>query len=170
MKSAISVLALVSFVAAMPAQRATTPVYLIHPHGDKTKCVGVTGGAFVQGAVVDIYDCNGSTTQKWYGSSPRMANPADGSEWALDIANSTPTNGLAAVLNHSGDGGEDGSPTQSWSGFQGPDVPEIRLSLSTDKTFCLDLTNGSEASRNPLQIWECFAGNTNQKWTYEVLA
>ncbi|KAJ7163020.1 ricin B lectin domain-containing protein [Mycena filopes] len=171
MKSAIYALALVSAVAAMPTQRAAEPVYLIHPNGDATKCVGVLGGAFIAGSAVDIYDCNGSATQKWHGSSPRITSPAaDSSEWALDIASSTPANGVKVVLNRSADGGEDGSPTQSWNGFNSSSVPAIRLNISTDKTFCLDLTNGVKTNQNPLQIWECVAGNTNQKWTYEVIA
>ncbi|KAJ7719902.1 carbohydrate-binding module family 13 protein [Mycena metata] len=154
----------------MPTKRAASPSYVIHPHGDTTKCVGVTGGVFAQGTVIDIYDCNGSATQQWFGSDPRMLNPADGSEWALDIAVSTPQNGVHAVLNRSGDAGEDGSPTQSWNAFISPNLNQIRLNLSTDKTFCLDLTNGVDSNRNPLQIWECTAGNTNQEWTYAPLA
>ncbi|KAJ7145032.1 ricin B lectin domain-containing protein [Mycena filopes] len=176
--TALYTLALVSAVAAMPTPRATGPVYRIHPNGDTTKCVGVLGGAFVAGAAVDIYDCNGSTTQKWYGSSPRMANPADGSEWALDIAypsgspNPVLANGVRAVLKRSADGGEEGSPTQSWNGFTGSKAPSaIRLNLATPtQEFCLDLTNGVKTNQNPLQIWECFAGNTNQKWSFEVVA
>ncbi|KAJ7152182.1 ricin B lectin domain-containing protein [Mycena crocata] len=177
--TALLALALVSVVAAAPAPLATRAqdIVTIHPNGDKTKCVGVLGGAFVVGAAVDIYDCNGSATQKWRASSgPRMINPADGSAWALDIAhtagdpNVLVANGVKAVLNKSADGGEDGSPYQSWNGRGSPQEPAIRLNVGTDnKDFCLDLTNGSKTNKNPLQIWECFKGNTNQIWTYTVV-
>ncbi|KAJ6457406.1 ricin B lectin domain-containing protein [Mycena vitilis] len=170
-------LALVSAAAAAPTKLAVRAqdVYTIHPNGDTTKCVGVLGGAFVVGAGVDIYDCNGSDTQKWYNESPRMTNPADGSEWALDVQHDAGdstfplVNGITAVLNKSADGGEDGSPFQSWNGRGSPSAPAIRLNISSGKDMCLDLTNGSKANRNLLQIWECVAGNTNQVWTYTVV-
>ncbi|KAJ6561630.1 ricin B lectin domain-containing protein [Mycena capillaripes] len=162
--TALFALALVSVTAAAPTQptgRATQNVYTIHPNGDTTKCVGVLGGAFGVGAAADIFDCNGSVTQKWYFTSgPRMTNPADGSEWALDV-----------VLNKSADGGEDGSPYQSWGGPNAPSAPKIQLSISqpANGVMCLDLTDGIKANRNPLQIWQCVAGNTNQIWTYTVV-
>ncbi|KAF7360773.1 hypothetical protein MVEN_00809300 [Mycena venus] len=131
--TALFALALVSAAAAAPTQltsRATQNVYTIHPNGDTTKCVGVLGGAFVVGAAADIFDCNGSATQKWYFTSgPRMTNPADGSEWALDVAllgeaNRELVNGVKVVLNKSADGGEDGSPYQSWGWSQRPQRPQ----------------------------------------------
>ncbi|KAJ6472757.1 ricin B lectin domain-containing protein [Mycena vitilis] len=168
--SALLALALASAAAAATIKQ---DVFTIHPNGDKSKCVGVLGGAFVVGAAIDIYDCNGSATQKWYSTSgPRMTNPADKSEWALDIAHKAGassvalTNGVKAVLNKSADGGEDGSPYQSWSGRSSPN---IRLGISSGKEMCLDLTGGSKTNRNALQIWECVKGNTNQVWTYTVV-
>ncbi|KAJ7161837.1 ricin B lectin domain-containing protein [Mycena crocata] len=175
--TALLALALVSVVAAAPTPRAED-VYTIHPNGDTSKCVGVLGGAFAVGAAADIYDCNGSATQKWYFTNgPRMINPADGSEWALDIAHdagdsSVPiVSGVQVVLNKSADGGEDGSPYQSWGGPNSPSAPAIKLGISqpTNGEMCLDLTDGSKANRTPLQIWKCTAGNTNQIWTYTVV-
>ncbi|KAJ7214837.1 ricin B lectin domain-containing protein [Mycena pura] len=176
--TALFALALVSVTTAAPTQltgRTTQNVYTIHPNGDTTKCVGVLGGAFVVGAAADIFDCNGSATQKWYFTSgPRMTNPADDSEWALDVApveeaNRELANGVKVVLNKSADGGEDGSPYQSWNGP--PSAPKIELSISqpANGDMCLDLTDGIKTNRNPLQIWQCIAGNTNQIWTYTVV-
>ncbi|KAJ7340023.1 ricin B lectin domain-containing protein [Mycena albidolilacea] len=178
--TALFALALVSVTAAAPTQltgRTTQNVYTIHPNGDTTKCVGVLGGALVVGAAADIFDCNGSATQKWYFTSgPRMTNPADGSEWALDVAplgetNREVVNGRKAVLNKSADGGEDGSPYQSWGGPNAPSAPKIQLSISqpANGVMCLDLMDGIKANRSPLQIWQCAAGNTNQIWTYTVV-
>jgi hypothetical protein len=78
-------------------------------------------------------------------------------------------NGVHVVLRASADGGEDGSPTQSWNGIGTQAVPAIKSALSTTNDWCLDLTDGSKVNRNPLQIWECVAGNANQKWTYTTL-
>ncbi|KAH8818638.1 ricin B lectin domain-containing protein [Flagelloscypha sp. PMI_526] len=36
------------------------------------------------------------------------------------------------------------------------------------KNKCVDLTDGSVADSNPLQIWDCDPANTNQKWTLQV--
>ncbi|KAJ7663862.1 hypothetical protein DFH06DRAFT_1128238 [Mycena polygramma] len=133
--------AFVSVAAAAPTKLAVRAqeVYTIHPNGDTTKCVGVLGGAFVVGAAVDIYDCNGSATQKWHNESPRMTNPADGSEWALDVAR------RLELPDHGSD------PYQSWNGRGSPSVPAIRLNIQPgSKEMCLDLTDGSKANRNPL--------------------
>ncbi|KAJ7844898.1 hypothetical protein B0H14DRAFT_2775783, partial [Mycena olivaceomarginata] len=161
-------LALVSVAAAAPTQltgRAMQNVYMIHPNGNMTKSVGVLGRAFVVGTAADMN-----------GTSPRMTNPADGSEWALDIAslgeaNCELVNGCKVVLNKSADGGEDESPYQSWGGPNAPSAPKIQLSISkpANGVMCLDLMDGIKANRTPLQIWQCVAGNTNQIWMYTVV-
>ncbi|KAJ7181310.1 ricin B lectin domain-containing protein [Mycena crocata] len=174
--TALLAFVLVSVVAAAPSQLAsrtgTNPILTIHPNGDQTKCVGVLGGQFIEGSAVDIFDCNGSATQKWISRGTRMINPADGSIWALDVSKAgvagvvNLVNGVKVVLNKSHDDGEDGSPYQSWNAQGSPTEPQIRLNISQDKVMCLDLTDGSKANKNTLQIWECAEGNTNQAWTY----
>ena len=74
----------------------------IHPNGDNSKCVGILGGTYANGAAVDMYgalpiyltridrqssfDCNGSDTQmwKWNDESLTSVNPVDGFQWCLD--------------------------------------------------------------------------------------
>ncbi|KAJ7851003.1 ricin B lectin domain-containing protein [Mycena olivaceomarginata] len=173
--SAVLALAFVTVVAAAPTQRSIfTDPYTIHPDGDKTKCVGVLGGKFVVNATIDIFDCNGSATQKWFDSEIRMTNPEDGSEWALDVPGSLGAadfhleNGSKVVLRPSADGGEDGSPTQAWRGGPGlSGAPAIKLGVSTTNDWCLDLTDGNKENRTPLQLWACIQGNTNQKWSFD---
>ncbi|KAF8874250.1 ricin B lectin domain-containing protein [Gymnopilus junonius] len=132
----------------------------IHPNGDNSKCVGILGGVYANGSAVDIYDCNGSNTQKWgwNGNALTSVNPADGSRWCLDAGvQSTWTNGLKMKI---------------WQCF--PTLPQqnwnpIRTSGSiqlTSADFCLDLTNGNKTNQNVLQIWTCAVGNGNQIWTF----
>jgi hypothetical protein len=191
------ILALVAAVSAAPTQlsKRAVPVYNIHPNGDTTKCIGILGGQFVSGAAIDMcvitpllleirahlfysYDCNGSASQKWFlTSGPRTTNPADGSTWAFDVPGSVGdpnfhlVSGTKVVLKPDADGGEDGSPTQSWNGKGSPQEPQIRINAATanDGDQCLDLTDGKKTNRNPLQLWACTPGNTNQKWTYTTV-
>ncbi|KAJ6537292.1 ricin B lectin domain-containing protein [Mycena vulgaris] len=167
-----ALLAVFSVVAAVPTPvaRATVDVYNIHPNGDTTKCVGVLGGAFVAGASIDIYDCNGSATQKWFSNEfaggVRMINPADGSEWSFDVGFDTVVNGERVILNPFNTSGRD--LTQNWIARGSGIEPAIRLNISPF-TFVLDLTNGITTNQNPLQLWEFVEGNTNQIWTYTVV-
>ncbi|KAF8896883.1 hypothetical protein CPB84DRAFT_1681953 [Gymnopilus junonius] len=57
----------------------------IHPSGDNSKCVGILGGTYADGTAVDIYDCNGSITQKWQwnGNALDISQPVDGSNGVL---------------------------------------------------------------------------------------
>jgi hypothetical protein len=53
---------------------------------------------------------------------------------------------------------------QTWT----PDTTSGNIKLTT-ANFCLDLTNGSKANRNVLQIWTCGGGNVNQIWSVTSL-
>lgn len=44
-----------------------------------------------------------------------------------------------------------------------------RLALE-NQGLCLDLTDGSTANGNGLQVWECGTGNKNQEWNGAGLA
>ncbi|KAJ6550031.1 ricin B lectin domain-containing protein [Mycena capillaripes] len=52
-------------------------------------------------------------------------------------------------------------PNQQWSGnFNSPAQP---LRVFSDK--CIDVPGGINADGQPLQVWSCVQGNTNQMWT-----
>ena len=50
-------------------------------------------------------------------------------------------------------------PAQTWYY-----TDDQRISLE-NQGLCLDLTNGSTADGNVVQIWSCTPNNTNQVWT-----
>jgi len=131
----------------------------IHPNGVNTKCVGILGGTYADGTAVDIFDCNGSNTQKWQwnGDALTSINPADGSQWCLDAGvNSQWANGVKMKIWQC----FSGLPQQTWT----PVTTSGTIKLTT-ANFCLDLTNGITTNQNILQIWTCGGGNPNQIWT-----
>lgn len=131
----------------------------VHPNGDNSKCVGILGGTYANGVAVDIFDCNGSATQKWKwnGNSLTSVNPVDGSQWCLDAGvQSQWANGVKMKIWQC----FANLPQQTWT----PVTTSGTIKLTT-ANFCLDLTGGIKTNRNILQIFTCGAGNTNQIWT-----
>jgi hypothetical protein len=57
MKFSSSVILATLFAAASaaPMSGRAAPVYNIHPNGDTTKCIGILGGQYVEGAAIDMY-------------------------------------------------------------------------------------------------------------------
>jgi hypothetical protein len=132
----------------------------IHPNGDNSKCVGILGGTYADGTAVDIYDCNGSASQKWSFTgnfSLQSVNPTDGSQWCLDAGDqSTWANGLKMKVWQC----FPNLPQQVWTHI----TPTGAIKLNA-ANFCLDLTNGVKTNQNVLQIWTCATGNPNQNWS-----
>jgi len=131
----------------------------IHPNGNNAKCVGILGGTYADGTPVDIFDCNGSNTQKWQwnGNAMTSINPVDSSQWCLDAGVNTQwANGVKMKIWQC----FSGLPQQTWT----PVTTSGTIKLTT-ANFCLDLTNGITTNQNILQIWTCGPGNPNQFWT-----
>jgi hypothetical protein len=66
--------------------------------------------------------------------------------------------------------GANGLQMKVWTCFN--DLPQQNWTVSSSgqiklagTNFCLDLTDGSTANRNILQLWTCSNGNANQVWT-----
>ncbi|KDR70767.1 hypothetical protein GALMADRAFT_254409 [Galerina marginata CBS 339.88] len=147
---------------SLPVQVGSGPsssVSTIHPNGDNTKCVGILGGTYADGTAVDIFDCNGSVSQKWKfnGNALTSVNPVDGSQWCLDAGDQSLW--AAGVKMKVWQCFAD-LPQQTWT----PVTTSGNIQLTT-ANLCLDLTNGSKANQNVLQIWTCGGGNPNQIWT-----
>ncbi|MFJ6724972.1 ricin-type beta-trefoil lectin domain protein [Streptomyces sp. NPDC091281] len=114
------------------------------------KCLDVAGGSTANGTAVQLYDCNGSTAQRW-------TVQADGSLQSLgkclDVTAGSTADGAKVQLYDC-----NGSGAQRWSYNAGTgDV------VNTAANKCLDVTDNSSANGARAQIWAC-TGAANQKW------
>ncbi|KAH8801230.1 ricin B lectin domain-containing protein [Flagelloscypha sp. PMI_526] len=91
------------------------------------------------------------------------------------------THGNSVCVDVTGGVNADGTKLQAWTCFNGNTnqefsniggdllyYPDARFTW-VGKNKCIDLTDGSVAAGNQLQVWTCNSANTNQKWTLEVL-
>ncbi|KAH6906254.1 G-X-X-X-Q-X-W domain-containing protein [Coprinopsis sp. MPI-PUGE-AT-0042] len=144
----------------------TRPSQVIHPDGDKSKCLDVRGAVFENGTPVQIYDCNGSAAQKWVFNvgSPHVPVRLAGTNFCLD-AGSNPYNSQGVKLKIWDC--YDGLLQQDW--YHSPANGKIVLSQirAGINGFCLDVTDGRFENSNEVQVWECTENNANQKWTIE---
>jgi glucosylceramidase len=114
------------------------------------KCVDVAGANSANGTAVQLYDCNGSTAQRW------------------TVGTDGTIRALGKCLDVSGGSTADGAVVQLWdcngSGAQSWQVTAARDITNTGAGKCLDATGHSSANGTRLQIWSC-TGAANQKWT-----
>ncbi|MFF2523461.1 ricin-type beta-trefoil lectin domain protein [Streptomyces liangshanensis] len=117
------------------------------------KCVDVAAASSANGTAVQLYDCNGSTAQRWTVAS-------DGSLRALgkclDLTAAGTANGTKAQLYDC-----NGSGAQKWQKGTGNTL------VNPASGKCLDVVDRSTANGARLQIWTC-AGGTNQQFTLPV--
>ncbi|MFD6426075.1 family 16 glycosylhydrolase [Streptomyces sp. NPDC060198] len=114
------------------------------------KCVDVAGAATANGTAVQLYDCNGSTAQKW-------AVNSDGTIRAL-----------GKCLDAKDAGTADGTLLQLWdcngTAAQKWATPAAKDIVGIQSNKCMDATGNSSANGTRLQLWTC-SGTANQKWT-----
>ncbi|MBX6767457.1 MAG: lectin, partial [Actinomadura rubrobrunea] len=148
-----------SFTYTLPARTSATFTWSGVQHGGGAtgqitglggKCVDVAGGAMIDGTAVQLYDCNGTTAQRW-------TLGTDGTVTALgkclDVAGGSTANGAKVQLYEC-----NGTGAQQWRATSGRDL------VNPQSGKCLDATDNSSANGTRLQIWTC-AGTANQKWT-----
>ncbi|WP_329125600.1 ricin-type beta-trefoil lectin domain protein [Streptomyces sp. NBC_01465] len=114
------------------------------------KCVDVAAGSTANGTAVQLYDCNGTTAQKWTVGS-------DGTIRALgkclDVASGGTADGSLVQLYDC-----NGTAAQKWTVTGAKDI------VNPQANKCLDATGNSSANGTRLQLWTC-GGGANQKWT-----
>ncbi|MFE2635800.1 ricin-type beta-trefoil lectin domain protein [Streptomyces scopuliridis] len=114
------------------------------------KCLDVAGGASANGTAVQLYDCNGSTAQRWtVGTDSTIRSLGK----CLDVTSASTANGAKVQLYDC-----NGSGAQQWTYNAG--TGDI-VNTAADK--CLDVTDNSPANGARAQIWTC-TGAANQKW------
>lgn len=133
---------------------ASAKTVTIRPLADQSFCLDVAASNNKDGAIVQIYRCNGTSAQQWtqtgnfftiFGN--KCLNVKDGGTndgtrlqiWTCDPTTSTDRNNLWSLSNNN----------LRWQKLPGK---------------CLDVTNGVYGDRTPAQVWGCSAGNRNQQW------
>jgi streptogrisin C len=113
------------------------------------KCIDVPGANFVDGARLQMWDCNGTNAQRWTFAGGMVQ--AGGK--CMDVAGANPA---------------DGTPIQL-VGCNGNQAQQFVLSAAGDLVSvlankCVDIAGWNSASGAQLLIWPCHGG-ANQKWT-----
>ncbi|MGW4464624.1 family 16 glycosylhydrolase [Micromonospora sp. NPDC004704] len=117
--------------------------------GYGNKCVDVPGGTPTDGALLQLWDCNGTDAQRW-------SFPGDGTVRALgkcmDVAWGSVTNGANIQLATCS-----GNPAQQFVLSGAGDL------VNPQANKCVDVRDWSTANGAKLQLWTCLGG-ANQKW------
>ena len=113
------------------------------------RCIDIPGGNPVDGARLQMYDCNGSAAQQWTANSDgtlramgKCMDPAGGA-----LANGTPLQLVTC----------NGNPVQRFTLSAAGDL----VNVSANK--CVDVKDRNAANGAQLQLWDC-SGGSNQKW------
>lgn len=69
----------------------------LHPNGDNSKCLDLSGNLRYNGSPVQIYDCNGTPAQDWVISRGAGSVKLAGTNYCLD-AGSYPGNGIGMKI------------------------------------------------------------------------
>ncbi|MCU1682347.1 MAG: glycoside hydrolase family 5, partial [Amycolatopsis sp.] len=130
------------------AAAVTTPGTIVGQQSGR--CVDVASGGTANGAVVQLYDCNGTGAQQWQaGSNGAITNPQSGR--CLDVNGASTANGARVQLYDC-----NGTGAQQWQ------VGSNGTITNPQSGKCLDATGSPNSSA--LQIWAC-GGSANQQWT-----
>jgi hypothetical protein len=129
----------------------------ITPVGHPNKCLDVRGAQLQNGTPVQIYDCNGTTAQKWVLKRGRGQIKLGGTNFCLDAGSSSPPNGTGLKIWQC----YDNLPAQTW--FWDGQNKNIWLS-NNGPVQCIDLTDGSLTNGKQTQVWQCNYDNPNQSW------
>jgi chitinase len=113
------------------------------------KCVDIAGASTVNGAAVQLFDCNGTGAQTW------------------TVGNDGTVRALGKCLDIAGAGTANGTLVQSYdcngTGAQVWQAQTNGTLRNPASGRCVDASNNSSANGTRLQIWDCGAG-ANQRW------
>ena len=114
------------------------------------RCIDIPSGNPVDGARLQLWDCNGTTAQTW---APNSDGTLRGLGKCMDPAGGALTNGTPIQLVTC-----NGNPVQRFTLSAAGDL----VNVSANK--CVDVTGWNSANGAQLQLWDC-GGAANQKWT-----
>ncbi|GAA3939250.1 hypothetical protein GCM10022629_56970 [Amorphoplanes auranticolor] len=115
------------------------------------RCVDVPNATTANGTQVQLWDCDGSTKQRWaYGPGKQLT--VYGNK-CLDAYGNGSTNGTAVIIWDC-----HGGTNQQWNVNSDGSISSVQSGL------CVDANNAATANGTKLILWSC-NGGTNQRWT-----
>jgi non-reducing end alpha-L-arabinofuranosidase len=134
---------------AAAAATVGTPTAIVG--GQSGRCLDVSGASTVNGAQVQLWDCNAQANQSWtYTSSKQLM--VYGNK-CLDASGRGTTNGTSAIIWDC-----NGQTNQQWNVNADGTITGVQSGL------CLDANANGTANGTKVQLWQC-AGGGNQKWS-----
>ncbi|MER6828217.1 lectin [Streptosporangium sp. NPDC000563] len=115
------------------------------------KCLDVTGASQANGALAQIWDCNGQSNQQWTSNGASELRVYGNK--CLDVSNQSTADGAAVQIWDC-----NGQNNQKWRLNSDGSI----TALGSNK--CLDVPNNATANGTKLVIWSCNGGG-NQRWT-----
>ena len=113
------------------------------------KCLDVRSGGTADGTQIQLYTCNGSTSQTW-------------------TRNGQTLRALGKCLDVSGSGTADGTKIQLWTcngtGAQNWSAGANSSLVNATSSKCLDVSGNNSADSTVVHLWTC-NGAANQRWT-----
>lgn len=114
------------------------------------RCLDVPGGAAVDGAALQIYDCNGTAAQQWTASASGELR-ALGSMCLDDPSGGAAGTAVTVWTCH-------GGANQQWAPQADGTVRNVATGL------CLDVSGAGTENATPVIVHDCHAGD-NQRWS-----
>ncbi|WP_433200558.1 RICIN domain-containing protein [Dactylosporangium sp. CS-047395] len=116
------------------------------------RCLDITGASTANGALAEIWDCNGGSNQQFTATSAGELRVYNGAK-CLDVTGRGTANGTAVAI---------------WD-CNGQTNQQFRLNSDGSITAvgagkCLDVSGAGTANGTKVQIWDCL-GAANQRWS-----
>ncbi|MEU4362999.1 ricin-type beta-trefoil lectin domain protein [Promicromonospora sp. NPDC023987] len=136
--------------SASPTPTQAPPTVVALQGAGSGRCLDVPGGAAVDGAALQIYDCTG----------------APGQQWTASASGELRTLGTMCLDDPSG--GESGAPATIWTCHGGATqqwAPRADGTVRNAATgLCLDVSGAAADNATPVLVYDCHAGD-NQRWS-----
>ncbi|MGI5191360.1 RICIN domain-containing protein [Promicromonospora sp. CA-289599] len=136
--------------SATPSAPPPEPTVVAVQGAASGRCLDVPGGTAVDGAALQIYDCNGSAAQQWTVSGSGELR-ALGSMCVDDQSGGAPGAAVAVWTCH-------GGANQQWAPQADGTVRNVATGL------CLDVSGAGTENATPVIVYDCHAGD-NQRWS-----
>jgi len=115
------------------------------------RCLDVPNASQNDGALLQIWDCNGGTNQQWTLTSLNQLTVYGNK--CLDVPGHATTAGTRVQIWTC-----NGGTNQQWR------LNSDGTVVGVESGLCLDVTGAATGNGSPVEIWTC-NGGTNQKWT-----